>query len=960
MSNKIMVVDDNSATRRAVRNALQRHGHDVIEAPDGKTARELMRMWQPRVVLQDLMLPDADGFMLVGELRKIAAGHDVSILAFSGFVSELLESRVSTVEFDDIITKPIAPSRLVPIIEAHLPISTVRMGGTADRFGASRRVVLADDDPMQLKLATFRLSRLGFIVDSVRNGREALVAIRAKRPDIIVSDVMMPELDGFALAIELRKDPAYREVPLLLVTSTYVETSDRDLAKRVGANDLIHRTPDLAELVEALRTVVAVPVNPPEIRPETIPELEREHTQRVFRQLERQVRLNSGLAKRCSALASELAVLSNISDTILQHRDLPQALDEVLADCFDAGGIAGGAIFLLSEGVTSIQQVGGGHPFPDHALRTLFDHPELLAEVIERGATLVVPAGVSAAIAEDLLERAGATSMMVVPLSHGDTRHGALLMYARARELELDDWRAFGHGVATQIGQVIELSRAYDARLAAEQRATSHAALLTAIVESAPDIIMQVDLDGVIRFANKRIRSLPVAQVIGQNWFGFLDEPQRAIIRKAFDESIATAQPTEVEQSFAVGTYSLHFGPVIEHGKVTGIVVVARDVSERKQTEVQLVLADRMASVGTLAAGVAHEINNPLASVIANLDLATTDLAKLGETVPLPSDLVEEIRDARLGAERVRDIVRDLKIFSRAEEDTRGPLDVEQVLDSTLRMAWTELRHRARVVKQYTRVPRVDANDSRLGQVFLNLMINAAHAIEEGNYEANEILIRTEHRGDNVIVTIADTGAGIDPEIRGRLFTPFFTTKPAGVGTGLGLAISLKIVASFGGTLTFDSEVGRGTAFHVSLPALADAVVAPVVAQVRTRPLTERRGKILVIDDDVQLAQAIRRYLAPNHDVTVVHSGRAGLRLFEQGVRFDVILCDVMMPQVTGMELFRRIAEVDPAQAAKIVFLTGGAFTISAREFLDATKNARVEKPFDLKALRRLVNDLIR
>jgi DNA-binding response OmpR family regulator len=194
-----MVVDDNSATRRMVRTALQRKGHSVIEAPDGKTARELMKREHPRVVIQDLMLPDADGFKLVGELRDLARGSDVSILAFSGFVSELDEARVSTVGFDDIIPKPIAPSRLVPLVEAHLPAHVPK----TERFGEGRRLVVADDDPMQLKLAQFRLSRLGFEIEAVGDGKQALEAIRRNPPDVIVSDVMMPEVDGFALALAL-------------------------------------------------------------------------------------------------------------------------------------------------------------------------------------------------------------------------------------------------------------------------------------------------------------------------------------------------------------------------------------------------------------------------------------------------------------------------------------------------------------------------------------------------------------------------------------------------------------------------------------------------------------------------------------------------------------------------------------------------------------------------------------
>jgi len=183
---KILIVDDNSATRRMVRDALARHGHEVVEAPDGRSARELARSEQPRVVLQDLMLPDADGFQLVAELRALAPS--ASILAFSGFVSKFDEARVSTAGFDDIIPKPIAPSRLVPIIEAHLPQEVT----AAEKFGAGRRLVVADDDPLQLKLAQFRLGRLGFEIEVAPNGALALAAIRRMRPDLVLACWLPP------------------------------------------------------------------------------------------------------------------------------------------------------------------------------------------------------------------------------------------------------------------------------------------------------------------------------------------------------------------------------------------------------------------------------------------------------------------------------------------------------------------------------------------------------------------------------------------------------------------------------------------------------------------------------------------------------------------------------------------------------------------------------------------------
>jgi PAS domain S-box-containing protein len=960
---KIMVVEDNAATRRMVRNALVRCGHEVIEAADGASARTLMKSEKPTLVLQDLMLPDADGFELVGELRRIARGTDVSILAFSGFVSELDEARISTVGFDDIIAKPIAPSRIVPLIEAHLP----GFAPQKSQFGAGRRLVIADDDPMQLKLATFRLSRLGFNVEPVSDGRAALEAMRRRSPDVVISDVMMPELDGFGLAMAVRQDPELAKVPVLLVTSSYVEPADRALARRAGANDLVARTPELSELIDILRSTMLSKQEAVQLDANVLEDFEKEHGQRVFRQLERQVMLNTGLAKRCSVLASELSVLAGISETVLSQRNADAALDDSLVACFDAGGISQGALYLVDpKGALRVRPIGAGSDTT--ALSTFYGHDSLLRELISSARTLYLPSGeLARELERDLLARAQAAAILVVPLIGAENPLGCLVMIARGRELEKEDWLAFGHGVATQVTQVLTLARAYEEREIAERRATEHAALLDAMIAGAPDYVAHLDLDGTIRLMNRPLFEHPSTGVVGANIFSYPAGDHAIALRKALSQIEHTGEPQGFEASVfrpdgSQVWYSTRLGPVKENGKVTGAVLVSRDVSDKKQTEMHLMLSDRMASVGTLAAGVAHEINNPLASVIANLDMALQDIVALAETAKLPPDLSEELKDARVAADRVREIVRDLKIFSRGEEDRHGPVDVENVLESTLRMAWNELRHRAKLVKNFTKVPNVDAHESRLGQVFLNLIINAAHAIPAGNYDANEIRISTslDPSGTRVVVDIADTGTGIPLEIRPRLFTPFFSTKPVGVGTGLGLAISHRIITQFGGTITYDTEVGKGTEFHISLPVAGGAATTQNTQKIWNRAPAARRGNVLVIDDEESLAQAIRRFLSVEHNVTAVYRARDALDLLELGTRYDVILCDLMMPQITGMELHAEIMRIDAVQAGRIVFLTGGAFTPSARDFLISTTNRRIEKPFDLKEVRRLVNELIR
>jgi PAS domain S-box-containing protein len=260
-------------------------------------------------------------------------------------------------------------------------------------------------------------------------------------------------------------------------------------------------------------------------------------------------------------------------------------------------------------------------------------------------------------------------------------------------------------------------------------------------------------------------------------------------------------------------------------------LVHARDLSQQTRLEAQLVMADRLASVGRLAAAVGHEINNPLAYVMANLDLALEQLSSCEGLPPdRVGDVVDMLREAREGADRVRHIVRDLKVFLRGETEERVRVDPRRVLDSCVNMARGEIRPRARLSTHYEDTPRVMANEARLGQVLLNLLVNAAHAIPEGDAESNEIEVSTrlDQRG-YVVIAVRDSGAGIPDDVKKHLFEPFFTTKGGGRGTGLGLSICQSIVAAMGGEITFDSEVGRGSTFRVSLPAAPPAPDPPTL-----------------------------------------------------------------------------------------------------------------------------------
>ncbi|MDB5217355.1 MAG: sensory box histidine kinase/response regulator [Myxococcaceae bacterium] len=399
-------------------------------------------------------------------------------------------------------------------------------------------------------------------------------------------------------------------------------------------------------------------------------------------------------------------------------------------------------------------------------------------------------------------------------------------------------------------------------------------------------------------------------------------------------------------------------------------VVFARDVTERREMFARIAVADRMLSVGTLAAGVAHEINNPLAYVMANLAILARELPAL-IAVSAPSDrggstvfdVGTVLNDAQEGAARVSGIVRDLRALSRADDETRGPVDVVAVLLSSLKMAQNEIRHRANVVRDLGEaLPAVHANASRLGQVFINLLVNAAQSIPDGRTDANEIRVRARASADGalVIVEIEDTGVGIPPSIKERIFDPFFTTKPVGVGTGLGLSICHQIVSSVGGEIAVTSEPGRGSRFRVSFPASASAVTSPGDETNGGARVHGPSARVLMIDDEPALGRSTQLLLAPQYDVVPVTRARRALERLAGGEHFDAILCDLMMPEMSGIEFHEQLARTAPEYLTRVVFMTGGAFTDQARQFLESVGRPHIDKPFSEATLRRVLDDVVK
>lgn len=444
-------------------------------------------------------------------------------------------------------------------------------------------------------------------------------------------------------------------------------------------------------------------------------------------------------------------------------------------------------------------------------------------------------------------------------------------------------------------------------------------------------------------------------------WFAHIHAADRNRIETSIQQAIlsndhAWTEEYRFHRADGAVAFIVDRGLFIRDGDGVALRVVGsmQDVTARKALEARLVTADRMASMGTLAAGVAHEINNPLAYVMANISFALDELRDAAGD----GGVIEALDEALHGATRVMHIVADLKTLSRPDDAPSQAIDVEVVLESSINMAWNEIRHRARLKRSFAHPPPIVATEAQLGQILLNLLINAAQSIPAGSVERHEIEVSTGlDTDDRVFVEVRDTGAGIPPEVLDRIFDPFFTTKAVGEGTGLGLSICHSVVTALGGEIFVSSKVSEGSTFRVSFARAAAAPVRATSARVAAPDAPRRR--VLVIDDDAYVASSIRRSLIRNYDVDIETRGREAIARVESSASYDVIICDLMMPDTTGMQVYEELCTRAPEMAARMVFLTGGAFTSLAASFLETVTQPVLHKPFTREALINVITSMV-
>jgi two-component system NtrC family sensor kinase len=384
-----------------------------------------------------------------------------------------------------------------------------------------------------------------------------------------------------------------------------------------------------------------------------------------------------------------------------------------------------------------------------------------------------------------------------------------------------------------------------------------------------------------------------------------------------------------------------------------------REMAERTRVEDELRRAQRLESLGRLAAGLGHEINNPLNFVSGSIEMLDAELPRLRGRIPEDQwhRLEEVVRTAAVGVGRIAQIVGNIKLFSRPPETPGEAVDIWKTLTWCVKMMEDRLSPEVELVIDLADVPPVLGRKLEIEQVFINLLENAVQAVTERGGPSQRIRVST--RGDNsgVIVEIADSGPGLSADVADKVFDPFFTTRQPSEGTGLGLAVSHSIITALGGHIDIRNADTGGAVVTVQLPAARVAVVPPTTVVVpRPQPLG-RKGRVLVIDDE-PLMLRIMAHALREHEVVTVQTGHEALELFADNP-FDIVFCDVMMPGMSGSGFYEALAAAHPGAEQRIIFITGGARGAEAQRFVDRVSNECLEKPIPTDVLRARVNEVL-
>ncbi|MGA3094534.1 MAG: PAS domain S-box protein [Dehalococcoidales bacterium] len=686
-----------------------------------------------------------------------------------------------------------------------------------------------------------------------------------------------------------------------------------------------------------------------------------------FRSISRDVTERKRLEERAQHISLMLRTVRNVNQLIARGADRGSLLEGTCKNFVKARGYYNAWIALLDESgkLVAAAEAGLGKDFQQMIERLKRGElPDCGRKVLEKSGVVVIEAPASActdcSLAKDYYGRSG----MSVRLEYGREVYGLITVSTPPGiAAEKEEQRLFGE-VAGDIAFALYSMEQEERHKRAEEMLRQSEERYRTILEGMDESYYEVDLAGNLTFVNDatcRRLGRSREELLGMSYRAYTPKENVDTSFKIYNRVYRTGEPVKGLPAVAIAKdRSLIFSersvfPLRDkEGKIIGFRGISWDVTDRKRAEEERMqleqkaqVASRLASVGEMAAGVAHEINNPLTGVVGYAQL-------LMEREDIPPDVRSDLAAINDGARRVAGIVQRLLVFSRQTKPQRKLVDINELIESTLILRAYHLRvNNIEVVTRLTPdLLETVADPGQIQQVLLNLIVNAETEMKLAHGKG-KLTITTEKTDNTIKICVKDNGPGIKPEVMDRIFDPFFTTREVGQGTGLGLSLCYGIVTEHKGKIYAESKPGKGATFIVELPVITEAKPPKPAKPFAKKSKKVVKARILVVDDEQVVRDLVNRVLTgEGHRIETVDNATDALGKIESK-RYKLILVDIKMPGINGVELYKRIQKIAKRLARRVVFITGDIMSADTEKFLSETKVAHIDKPFDAEQLKR-------
>jgi PAS domain S-box-containing protein len=841
-------------------------------------------------------------------------------------------------------------------------------------------ILVVDDLSANRAVLVTLLRHQGHRLIEAANGREGLAAAHAEHPDLVITDVLMPVMDGYEFVRQLRLDPTSRAIPVVFYTAHYGEREARALALSIGVSRVITKPAESHEVLMIVDRVLSGESQtgmPPDAAPLTAT-FQGEHLRLLTDKLSEQAGdLRTAIAR--------LRGLINIGLELGSERNPHRLLQRVCVAARDLFGATYVTLGIVDRTDGTVQRIVTDGTDAPPWIRPGDSLSGLLQTVVAERRTLRGdnPSGDPATL-QLPASHPDVQAFLIAPVASLAHVYGWICLVANEGKTFTEDDEQLVMALAGQVGRIHENGHFYAVaqkraaeleheifeRQLAEDTLRTSETLNRTLVEHLPHRILVTDRHSVVLFCNANYAKdmgLPPEAVIGMDAFAFYPRQLAEIYRADDQEVMARGVVKHLEEPYQVGgqarwVYTVKVPYRDEQGHVIGVLIIFEDITERRTLEAQYQQAQKMEAIGRLAAGVAHDFNNLLTVIVGYCELLLAELD--------PSDMRQaDIAEIQKAGVRAAGLTRQLLAFSRKEIIQPKLLDLGVVVSDMQTMLVRLIREDVKVVLALRpALALINADRGQLEQIVMNLAVNAGDAmpsggtltIETANVELDAYDATTHpgvKPGPYVALTVTDTGTGMTPQVQARLFEPFFTTKEPGKGTGLGLATVHGIVTRSGGSISVSSEVGQGTSLTMYFPraATAETVVsrpppaAPPAAGAQT---------VLVVEDANELRELTKRLLERlGYTVLLAANADEAIQTFARNTFIDVLLTDIVMPGASGVELTRRLAERRPT--LKVIYMSGYTEEAIVDHGVLKPGIAFLHKPFTSETLGRKIREVL-